>query len=80
MLLKKIYLCTMNIKRKKTMVVGTLDLGYKREQEIMIFKVGRWAMRGILFFKSFFLLNLVLSLSSSKSYNYNFKDTGRIPE
>ena len=54
MLLKKIYLCTMNIKRKKNMVVGTLDLGYKREQEIMIFKVGRWAMRGILFFKSFF--------------------------
>ena len=44
----------MNIRIKKNMVVGTLDLGYKREQEIMIFKVGRWAMRGILFFKSFF--------------------------
>ena len=70
----------MKIKKEKTMVVGTLDLGHKREQEIMIFKVGRWAMRGILFFKSFFLLNLVLSLSSSKSYNYNFKDTGRILE
>ena len=54
MLLKKIYLCTMNIKRKKNMVVGTLDLGYKREQEIMIFKVGRWAMRGILFSSLFF--------------------------